>query len=104
MPGTAADSPVAVIICICYALFAFTSLLGLVSFAVIAGSRITKSKTCTNLVRVLGCLIFVPIGTLCVLAGLELNNIWYVTDLINIVLVFANARSSSTERDMSTRR
>ena len=36
-------------------------------------------------------LIFVPIGTLCVLAGLELNNIWYVTDLINIVLVFANA-------------
>lgn len=91
VPGTAADSPIAVIICICYALFAFTSLLGLVSFAVIAGSRITKSKTCTNLVRVLGCLIFVPIGTLCVLAGLELNNIWYVTDLINIVLVFANA-------------
>ena len=28
---------------------------------------------------------------LCVLAGLELNNIWYLTDFINIVLVFVNA-------------
>ncbi len=32
-----------------------------------------------------------PLGTLCVLAGLELDNIWYVSDLINIALVFANA-------------
>ncbi|MDD7019405.1 MAG: sodium:alanine symporter, partial [Hornefia butyriciproducens] len=29
--------------------------------------------------------------TLCVLAGLELDNIWYVSDLINIALVFCNA-------------
>lgn len=91
VPGTGADAAVAAIICICYALFAFTSLLGLVSFASIAGTRITKSKTCTNIVRTLGALVFVPIGALCVLAGLELNNIWYVTDLINITLVFANA-------------
>ena len=35
--------------------------------------------------------MFVPIGTLCVLAGLELNNIWYLTDLINILMVFVNA-------------
>ena len=91
VPGTGADAAVSVIICICYALFAFTTLLGLVSFAVIAGTRITKAAKCVNIIRILGALVFVPIGALCVLAGLELNNIWYVTDLINIVLVFINA-------------
>ena len=91
VPGVSADAIIAIIICICYALFAFTSLLGLVSFASIAGTRISKKKSCTNVIRTLGALIFVPIGTLCVLAGLELDNIWYVTDLINILLVFANA-------------
>lgn len=91
VPGTAADGVIAFIICVCYALFAFTTLLGLVSFAVIAGTRITKSRTCTTVVRVLGTVVFVPIGTLCVLAGLELNNIWYLTDLINILMVFVNA-------------
>lgn len=91
IPGTAADGAVSLFICICYGLFAFTSLLGLVSFASIAGTRITKSKAFTNFVRALGALIFVPLGTLCVLAGLELDNIWYVSDLINIALVFANA-------------
>ncbi|MEF9922702.1 MAG: amino acid carrier protein [Anaerovoracaceae bacterium] len=91
VPGVGADGAISVIICICYALFAFTSLLGLVSFAVIAGTRISKKKTCTNIIRTIGALIFVPIGALCVLAGLELDNIWYVTDFINIALVFANA-------------
>lgn len=91
VPGTSADSIVAFIICVCYALFAFTTLLGLVSFAVIAGTRITKSKKCTNLVRALGSLIFVPIGALCVLSGQELDNLWNVTDFINIALVFVNA-------------
>ena len=91
VPGTSADGAVVAIICVCYALFAFTTLLGLVSFAVIAGTRITKAKSCVNTIRILGALVFVPIGALCVLAGLELNNIWYVTDFINIVLVFINA-------------
>lgn len=91
IPGTAMDGIIPTVICICYGLFAFTSLLGLVSFACVAGTRISKSRTCANIIRTLGALIFVPIGTLCVLAGLELDNIWYVTDLINIALVFANA-------------
>ena len=91
IPGTAMDGSLALVICICYGLFAFTTLLGLVSFASIAGTRISKSKKCTNIIRAIGALVFVPIGTLCVLAGLELDNIWYVTDLINIALVFCNA-------------
>lgn len=91
VPGTAADAAIVLIVCVCYALFAFTSLLGLVSFASIAGTRISKNNKCKATIRVLGALVFVPIGTLCVLAGLELDNIWYVSDLVNICLVFANA-------------
>ena len=44
-----------------------------------------------KIVRVLGSLIFVPIGVVCVLSGQELSNLWNITDLINIVLVFVNA-------------
>lgn len=91
VPGMAGDSIVAFVVCVCYALFAFTTLLGLVSFAVIAGTRISKSNKCVNVVRVMGSLIFVPIGVLCVLAGQELSNLWTITDLINIALVFVNA-------------
>lgn len=91
IPGTVADNAISIIICICYALFAFTCLLGLISFAAIAGTRISKSKMCINLIRGIGSIICVPFGILCVLSGLELDNIWWVSDIINISLVFANA-------------
>lgn len=90
LPGTFMDSFIIVIICVCYALFAFTTLLGLVSFCEIAGSRISKSKKDINIIRGVGALIFVPFGAVCVLAGLELDNLWYISDFVNIVLVFAN--------------
>lgn len=91
VPGTAMDGFLAGVFCFCYALFAFTTILGLVSFAVIAGTRISKGSAFVNAIRVIGVFIFVPLGTLFVLAGLELDGIWYITDLINIALVFANA-------------
>lgn len=91
VPGAGMDSIAAFVVCVCYALFAFTTLLGLVSFAVIAGANISKSGTCTKVVRVLGSLVFVPIGAICVLSGQELGNLWNITDLINIALVFVNA-------------
>lgn len=91
IPGTAADATISIIICLCYALFAFTCLLGLISFAAIAGTRISKSKKCVNIIRIIGSIICVPFGILCVLSGLELDNIWWVSDIVNISLVFANA-------------
>lgn len=91
VPGTVFDGIVSIIICLCYALFAFTSLLGLISFAVVISANISKNKNFIIVIRALGALIFVPIGTLCVLAGMELDNIWYASDLFNIALVFINA-------------
>ena len=90
-PGQAMDAPVSVLICFCYALFAFTSVLGLVSFAVVISTNISKDKRFVDAIKILGSLIFVPIGVGCVLAGLELDNIWYASDLFNISLVFINA-------------
>ena len=34
--------------------------------------------------------MFVPIGTLTVLSGLQLDNLWYVSDLINVILIMIN--------------
>ena len=40
--------------------------------------------------RSVGALFFVPFGVLTVLADLQLGNIWYVTDLVNILVASAN--------------
>ncbi|MEG0133346.1 MAG: amino acid carrier protein [Clostridium sp.] len=90
VPGTAFDSIVTVIISLCYGMFAFTTLLGMILFAEISGNFISKSKKFINGVRGLGALVFVPFGCLTVLAGLELGNLWYISDLVNILVVYAN--------------
>lgn len=81
---------VKIIMCICYGLFAFTTLLGMISFAEISANFISKNKYFILFIRVLGSLIFVPFGALTVLAGLELGNLWAITDLGNIIMVFLN--------------
>jgi AGCS family alanine or glycine:cation symporter len=90
VPGTVMDGFVQVILSLCYALFAFTTLIGMIVFAEISANRISKGKNFIMGIRVTGAFIFVPFGVLCVLAQLELGNIWYLADLMNILLVFAN--------------
>lgn len=90
VPGTAFDTIVSVIISICYGMFAFTTLLGMIAFAEISGNFISKGKKCINVIRSLGAFVFVPFGCLTVLAGLELGNLWYISDLVNILVVYAN--------------
>lgn len=90
VPGTAFDSIVTIIISLCYGMFAFTTLLGMILFAEISGNFISKGKKFINFIRGLGALIFVPFGCLTVLAGLELGNLWYISDLVNILVVYAN--------------
>ncbi len=90
VPGVAMDSMVKMILSVCYALFAFTTLVGLILFAEIAGNFITKSKKFIMGIRLIGALFFVPFGVLTVLAGLELGNLWYISDFVNIMVVYAN--------------
>ncbi len=90
MPGTSMDSFMTLVISICYGLFAYTCLVGFIIFAEIAANRISKKSSFINFIRILGALIFVPFGVLTVLAGLELGNLWYISDLGNIIIVYAN--------------
>ncbi|MDP2283475.1 MAG: alanine:cation symporter family protein, partial [Pseudohongiella sp.] len=79
-----------IVLSLCYTLFAFTTLLGMISFAEISANFISRSERFILLIRVLGAMVFVPFGAMTVLAGLELGNLWAITDLTNIVMVYLN--------------
>jgi len=82
--------PVIVVLSLCYGLFAFTTLLGMISFAEISGNFISRSWRFILGIRILGALVFVPFGTIAMLSGLELGNLWAISDLTNIVMVYLN--------------
>lgn len=88
-PGTVLNSAVAFLLTFCFCLFAFTCLVGMVSFSEIAANRISRNKKLINGVRILGIFI-TAFGILCSLAGLDLGNLWAISDLGNILIVFAN--------------
>ncbi len=90
VPGTAFDSVVLIITVVAFGLFAFTTLVCDLTYSEIAANKISTSKSFIRFIRVLGALFFVPLGTITVLAGLQLDNLWYVSDLINVILVFIN--------------
>lgn len=90
VPGTSLDSTVTILMCLCYALFSFTTLIGLILFAEIAANQISRNDRFIQVVRAAGALIFVPFGCLSVLAGLELGNLWYISDFVNLMVVLVN--------------
>lgn len=88
-PGTAMNSIITFLVTLCFCLFAFTCLLGMISFSEIAANRIRRDAVCINVVR--GIALFVAaFGIVCNIAGLELGNLWAFSDLGNILIVFFN--------------
>ena len=90
VPGAALDSTAKVIVSLCYGMFAFTTLVGLILFAEVSANLISRNKKFIMGIRVVGALFFVPFGALTVLAGLELGNLWYISDFVNIMVVYVN--------------
>lgn len=88
-PGTSLNTVVMFLITFCFCLFAFTCLVGMISFSEIAANRISTKKSFINFIRILG-LVITAFGILCSLAGLNLGNLWAISDLGNILIVFAN--------------
>jgi AGCS family alanine or glycine:cation symporter len=88
-PGTAFNAVITLIITICFCLFAYTCLLGMISFSEIAANRIKQSKGFINGVRI-AAIVIAAFGILCNIAGLELGNLWAFSDLGNILIVFFN--------------
>ena len=88
-PGVALNGVMMVLVSFCFCLFAYTCLIGMISFSEISANRISRSKKLTWGIRALG-IFTVTFGILCNLAGLELGNLWAFSDLGNILIVFAN--------------
>ena len=88
-PGTSMNAVITFLVTLCFGLFAFTCLLGMISFSEIAANRIRKDATCINIVRCIA-LFVAAFGILCNLAGLELGNLWAFSDLGNILIVYFN--------------
>ena len=88
-PGTSFNAVVTFVITLCFCLFAYTCLLGMISFSEIAANRIRKDKGFIAGVRIVG-LAVAAFGILCNIAGLELGNLWAFSDLGNILIVFFN--------------
>ena len=88
-PGTAANAIMTFLVTLCFCMFAYTCLLGMISFSEIAANRIRKDNKFISVIR--GIALFVAaFGILCNIAGLELGNLWAFSDLGNILIVFFN--------------
>jgi AGCS family alanine or glycine:cation symporter len=90
VPGEMFDKPAKIVLAFCYGLFAFTTLTGMILFAEVAANAISRSKKLVYAIRSVGGFILVPFGAACVIGGFELGNLWYIADVSNIIMVFAN--------------
>ncbi len=88
-PGTSLNSVVMFLITLCFCLFAFTTLMGMISFSEIAANRIRKDKKFIQVIRCIALFVII-FGVLCSLAGLDLGNLWAISDLGNIIIVYFN--------------
>jgi len=88
-PGTALNTAVTLLISLCFGLFAYTCLIGFVSFSEISAARISPRRGNIVFVRVL-CLLVAAFGMVCNMAGYNLSNLWAFSDLGNILIVYFN--------------
>ena len=88
-PGPAFNAIITFLVTLCFCMFAFTCLLGMISFSEIAANRIRRDRVCINIVRCVA-LFVAAFGILCNIAGLELGNLWAFSDLGNILIVYFN--------------
>ena len=86
---SAMDNLVRLLIAICFGLFAYTCLLGFVSFSEICAKRISTNKTFINVIRII-CIFVAAFGMVCNMAGYNLSNLWAFSDLGNILIVYFN--------------
>lgn len=88
-PGTILNDAISLLVSLCFGLFAFTTLLGFVSFAEICATRISKNKVFINVIRSI-CLVVISFGVLTSIAGLDLGALWNLSDFANILIALCN--------------
>ncbi|MGL5902251.1 MAG: alanine/glycine:cation symporter family protein [Cetobacterium sp.] len=84
------ETPIQFVVSLCYGMFAFSTILGMISFIEVSATEISRKKIFLNVMRLISSLVFIPFGVMCVWSGLELDNIWVISDLTNLIMVFIN--------------
>lgn len=88
-PGAGIHRIVTLLVSLCFGLFAFTCLLGFLSFSEIAANRISRSSEFINVIRVLD-LAVICFGMLTSIVGMDLAALWNLSDLANILIAYCN--------------
>ena len=70
---------VTMLVSVCFGLFAFTCLLGFLSFTEMCANRISTRPAFINMIRVL-CLIVISFGVITNIAGMDLSALWDLSD------------------------
>ncbi len=73
----------------CFALFAYTCVIGMVAFTEVSARQISSNKIFVNIVRIF-CISVSAFGILSSIAGYDLDRIWAFEDLGNITIVYVN--------------
>ncbi|MGL6167863.1 MAG: alanine:cation symporter family protein, partial [Fusobacteriaceae bacterium] len=84
------ETPIQLVVSLCYGMFAFSTILGMIAFIEVSATEISRKKYFLNIMKLVSSLIFVPFGVATVWSGLELDNIWIISDLTNLIMVFIN--------------
>ncbi|MBQ4283499.1 MAG: sodium:alanine symporter family protein [Lachnospira sp.] len=88
-PGTTFNQAVSLLVSVCFGLFAFTCVLGFLSFTEICANRISTNRWFIIFIRVL-CLVVISFGILTSIAGLDLGALWNLSDFANILIAYCN--------------
>ena len=88
-PGTTFNAAISLLVSVCFGLFAFSTLLGFMSFTEICANRISESKGFINLIRTL-CLVVIAFGCMTNIAGMDLGSLWDLSDFANILIAYCN--------------
>jgi len=78
-----------IVIGICFGIFAFTCLLGFLSFSEICARQISNNKLFVAAVRLVN-LAVLAFGMITNIAGLDLSALWNLSDFANIIMVCCN--------------
>ena len=88
-PGTTFNTIVSLLVSVCFGLFAFTCLLGFISFTEICANIISTNKTFISVISLL-CLVVIAFGVMTNIAGLDLSALWNLSDFANILIAYCN--------------
>ena len=88
-PGDGFHTIISLLVSLCFGLFAFTCLLGFLSFSEICASRISTSKAFLTFIRIL-CLLVISFGVMTSIAGMDLGSLWDLSDFANILIAYFN--------------